>query len=103
MLGEKNGLVIRTKSSRFGVEGRFGYFSDWDNLERNNKRKPLMLLQRGVISNSHFYKLTLAARWKMGRQGKHLGDSAGCILRQVELSQTRICGSEAGEQQMSSG
>lgn len=42
---------------------------------------PLELLSRGVIHNLHFYKTVLAARWEIGRQGMHLGKSAGSLSK----------------------
>lgn len=70
-----------------GLQARvgFGCFSKRNNLERNNKRKPLKLLGREMTSNLHFYKITLASQWKMGRQGKHLGNPAGGLAGGVVL------------------
>lgn len=41
----------------------------------------MKLLSRAVIHNLHFYKTVLAARWEIGRQGKHLGKPAGSLSK----------------------
>ena len=41
----------------------------------------LPMSHNGNSSNLHFYKITLAARWKMRRQEKHLGNPAGSLGR----------------------
>ena len=55
-----------------------------------------------MISNLHFYKITLAARWKMGRQGKHLGNPPGSLSR-CSCPWPRFYKAEANEKQMVSG
>lgn len=63
---------------------------------------PLKLLSRGVIHNLHFYKTGLSARWEIGRQGKHLGKSAGRLSKR-DGPWTRIYRGDAAEKQRVSG
>lgn len=61
-------FVISVVSSGGGGRGRGG-------------GDPLKLLSRRVIHNLHFYKTVPAARWEIGRQGKHLGKPAGSLSK----------------------